>query len=151
RNSRRLSGSPHFVDGGSHGQAEISKAGTAGRGSAQAIRKFKMKVLIVDLETEWRGGQNQALLTLRGLRSLGVDARLLAVHEGVLARRAASEGGHIYVVPAAIKRARAAMQIGRLVRRNEIDLVHANEPHALTAAWVARAHNKARVVASRRV
>ena len=27
-----------------------------------------MKVLYVDLEREWRGGQSQALLTLRGLQ-----------------------------------------------------------------------------------
>jgi len=30
-----------------------------------------MNVLYVDLEREWRGGQSQALLTLRGLRERG--------------------------------------------------------------------------------
>jgi len=40
-----------------------------------------MKVLYVDLEREWRGGQSQALLTLRGLRDRGHDARLLTAQD----------------------------------------------------------------------
>jgi len=32
--------------------------------------------LIVDLETEWRGGQNQALLTAKGMRESGHDAQV---------------------------------------------------------------------------
>jgi len=37
-----------------------------------------MNVLYVDLEREWRGGQSQALLTLRGLRERGHEVELLA-------------------------------------------------------------------------
>ncbi|PYU17145.1 MAG: hypothetical protein DMG29_02300, partial [Acidobacteria bacterium] len=32
-----------------------------------------------------------------------------------------------------------------------IEVIHANEPHALTAAWLAGAHRRVAVVASRRV
>jgi len=37
-----------------------------------------MRVLYVDLEREWRGGQSQALLTLRGLGERGYAVELLA-------------------------------------------------------------------------
>jgi hypothetical protein len=37
-----------------------------------------MKVLYADLEREWRGGQSQALLTVRGLRERGHQVELLA-------------------------------------------------------------------------
>ena len=39
-----------------------------------------MRVLYVDLEREWRGGQSQALLTLCGLRERGHEIELLAAH-----------------------------------------------------------------------
>jgi glycosyltransferase involved in cell wall biosynthesis len=43
------------------------------------------------------------------------------------------------------------LNIRSLVRGQEIDLVHANEPHALTAAWLAGAHRRVPVLAARRV
>ncbi len=50
-----------------------------------------------------------------------------------------------------MKRARAAVLLHRLLSQKQFDVVHANEPHALTAAWLAGAHKKLPVVASRRV
>jgi glycosyltransferase involved in cell wall biosynthesis len=38
-----------------------------------------------------------------------------------------------------------------LLREGRVELVHANEPHALTAAWLARAHRSVPMVVSRRV
>jgi glycosyltransferase involved in cell wall biosynthesis len=38
-----------------------------------------------------------------------------------------------------------------LLSRHSVEIVHANEPHALTAAWLARAHCRAPLIASRRV
>ena len=34
---------------------------------------------------------------------------------------------------------------------DSVDIVHANEPHALTSAWLARAHRSVPVIASRRI
>ena len=45
----------------------------------------------------------------------------------------------------------AALHIRRLVRARQVDVVHANEPHALTSAWLARAHRCVPVIASRRI
>ena len=52
-----------------------------------------MRVLYVDLEREWRGGQSQALLTVKGLSALGHDAQLLSVRGSPLARRV-QQGKH---------------------------------------------------------
>jgi len=41
--------------------------------------------------------------------------------------------------------------IRRLVRKKQVDIVHANEPHALTSAWLAGAHRSVPVIVSRRI
>jgi len=107
--------------------------------------------LLVDLETEWRGGQNQALLTAKGMRESGHDAQLVAIRDSPLAQRAAQAGIPVHEVNTRAKRARAALLLRKLLSRKQFDIVHANEPHALTAAWLAGAHQKVPVVASRRV
>ncbi len=110
-----------------------------------------MTILFVDLEPEWRGGQSQALLTLRGLRARGHAAELLALRGRPLAQRAASEGIPVHGVGPRAARLQAALLLRRLLAREKFAVVHANEPHALTAAWLAGAHRRCAVVASRRV
>ena len=107
--------------------------------------------LIVDLETEWRGGQNQALLTAKGMLERGHDAQLVAIRDSPLAQRATQAGIQVHEVAARAKRSRAALLLRKLLSENKFDVVHANEPHALTAAWFAGAHKRLPVVASRRV
>jgi glycosyltransferase involved in cell wall biosynthesis len=107
--------------------------------------------LWVDLEPQWRGGQNQALLALRGLRARGHPAELVALGDCALARRAQAEGIPVHGVGRRGARWQAAWLLRRLLARETFDLLHANEAHALTAAWLARAHRRLPVVASRRV
>ena len=109
-----------------------------------------MRVLYVDLEREWRGGQSQALLTLAGLKERGHKIELLAAQESPLAVRAAEAGIMVHQVPRFGLRAWAARAMRRLVARGRFDLVHLNEPHALTAAWMARAHKRVPLLLSRR-
>jgi L-malate glycosyltransferase len=110
-----------------------------------------MRVLYVDLEREWRGGQSQALLTVEGLRASGHDAHLLAVRNSPLARRAAAAGVPVHAVAERARRAGAALLLRGLLSQQSYELLHANEPHALTAAWLAGAHKRVPVVVSRRV
>jgi len=107
--------------------------------------------LIVDLETELRGGQNQALLTAKGMRESGHDAQLVAIRDSPLAQRAAQAGIPVYEVDTRAKRAHAALVLRKLLSQKQFDVVHANEPHALTATWLAGAYKKVPVIASRRV
>lgn len=110
-----------------------------------------MRPLIVDLGKDFRGGQHQALLLLLGLSARGNKPELIAVRDSLLARRAKDAGISVWGVPRGCRRLAAAWHIRRLVRGKRVDVVHANEPHALSAAWLARAHRSIPVVASRRI
>jgi L-malate glycosyltransferase len=112
-----------------------------------------VKVLLVDLETEWRGGQNQALLLLKGLRKRGHGAELVAAEGSALGDHAGLAGVRVHFVPRGFFRLPAAQKVRAQLRSGHFDLVHANEAHAVTAAWLAHWGISLRVpfVISRRV
>jgi glycosyltransferase involved in cell wall biosynthesis len=107
--------------------------------------------LIVDLETEWRGGQNQALLLLRGLYERGHAAELIATHGSSISHRAKKEGIYVHSVSRSTPRLSAASKIRSILAEDRIELVHANEAHAVTAAWFAVRNRNYPFVISRRV
>jgi glycosyltransferase involved in cell wall biosynthesis len=107
--------------------------------------------LIVDLETEWRGGQNQALLLLKGLYERGHAAELVTAHGSSLGHRAKKLGIYVHTVSRGMFRLRAASKIRSLLADGRIELVHANEAHAVTAAWLAISSRHLPFVVSRRV
>jgi glycosyltransferase involved in cell wall biosynthesis len=133
-----------------------------------------VRPLIVDLGRDYRGGQDQALLLLKGLMARGHAPELITIRDSLLASRAKSASVPVHVVGlrwrqfAASRivqdllapRSGAGFSLWGLVRARTnvpkpvpggVDLIHANEPHALTAAWLARAHHQLPVIASRRV
>jgi len=110
-----------------------------------------MKVLLVDLEPAWRGGQNQALLILKGLAARGHEAELVAAKESQLGARAKASGIPVHFVSRGMLRIPAARKIRRLLETGHFEIVHANEAHAVSAAWLAGAHRRAPLVISRRV
>jgi glycosyltransferase involved in cell wall biosynthesis len=110
-----------------------------------------VRPLIVDLGREYRGGQHQALLLLQGLRERGHAPELIAVRDSLLSSRAGEIGAPVHVADPKRRRLTAAWQIRRLARMHQVDLVHANEPHALSSAWLARAHQSIPIVVSRRI
>ena len=110
-----------------------------------------MKPLLIDLETEWRGGQNQFLLTLRGLCARGHAAELVAPKDSALAKRASELGVPMHITDRFLMRLQAAVAMRRLLSEGRFDVLHANEPHGLTAAWLAGVHRRVPIVVSRRV
>jgi glycosyltransferase involved in cell wall biosynthesis len=121
-----------------------------------------VKILIVDLDTEWRGGQNQALLMLEGFNARHHIAELLTQEGSALGERAAARGVTVHYVSRRTTRVSAALKIAELLRSSspnpelhsddrKFALVHANEAHAVTSAWLARAHRSVPLVVSRRV
>jgi glycosyltransferase involved in cell wall biosynthesis len=113
-----------------------------------------VRPLLVDLEPAWRGGQNQALLLLKGLRELGHAPELVAAHDSALGERAATAKIPVHYVSRGFFRLPAAQKIRRLLSDTSArpyDLIHANEAHAVSAAWLARAHQRIPFVISRRV
>jgi glycosyltransferase involved in cell wall biosynthesis len=113
-----------------------------------------VKVLLADLETEWRGGQNQALLLLKGLLTRGHAAELVTADVSALGERARSAGICVHSVQRGLLRFPAASRVRKLLRSGSYDIVHANEAHAVTAAWLAMRRGgvgHAKFVISRRV
>jgi glycosyltransferase involved in cell wall biosynthesis len=113
-----------------------------------------MKVLYVDLEREWRGGQSQALLTLQGLVRAKHQVELVAAEGAELAERAAQAGITVHSSPRLGLRGWAARSLARLSARGTGEpfaLAHLNEPHALTAAWLAGLHRRMPLLLSRRI
>ncbi len=110
-----------------------------------------MRPLLVDLGRDDRGGQHQALLLLQGLRERGHAPELIAIRDSLLSSRAREIGAAVHVANPHRRRLTAAWQIQRLVRDCRFDVIHANEPHALTSAWLAGAHQTVSIVASRRI
>ena len=107
--------------------------------------------LLVDLEMEWRGGQNQALLLLKGLYERGHAAELVAAKGSSLGHRARKANIYVHHVSRGMLQLSAAARIRSILREGRIELVHANEAHAVTAAWLAGASRKVPFVISRRV
>ena len=110
-----------------------------------------LRVLVADLERRWRGGQEQALLLVAGLKRRGHCAELVAVRDSAIALQAQAAGIRVHAVSDRARRLGAARRLRRLIREKCFDLVYANEAHALTAAWLARAHRQVSLVAARRV
>jgi glycosyltransferase involved in cell wall biosynthesis len=110
-----------------------------------------VKALLVDLETAWRGGQNQALLILNGLRAQGQEAELVAAEGSALGERAQESGRRVHFVSRGLFRVPAAWKVRELVRGGGFDLVHANEAQAVSAVWLAGAHRHIPFLISRRV
>ena len=107
--------------------------------------------LFVDLDREWRGGQSQALLLLKGLYERGHAAELLTVRGSLLAKRARHDGVYVHTIGGSMRRLLAAVAIRTLLADDRFELVHVNEAHALSAAWLAGAHKRLPLLSSRRI
>src|SRR6185503_5701476 len=93
--------------------------------------------LHVDTARTWRGGQNQVLLTVNGLRSIGHRAALVAHPDGELRQRVQEGLDLIPIAPRTEMDLTAAWRFSRLVRRLQPDVIHAHDPHGVAMAGLA--------------
>jgi glycosyltransferase involved in cell wall biosynthesis len=93
--------------------------------------------LHIDTARTWRGGQNQVLLTVNGLRAIGHRATLVAHPDGELRRRAAEGLDLIPLAPRTEMDLSAAWKLSRLVKRLRPDILHAHDPHGIAMASLA--------------
>jgi glycosyltransferase involved in cell wall biosynthesis len=90
--------------------------------------------LHVDTARSWRGGQNQVLLTVNGLREIGHRAALVAHPDGELRRRSQEGLELVPLAPRAEMDFTAAWRFSRVIKRLDPDVVHAHDPHAVAMA-----------------
>src|ERR1700694_2293074 len=93
--------------------------------------------LHLDTARTWRGGQNQVLLTVNGLRSIGHRAALVAHPDGELRRRAAEGLDLIPIAPRTEMDLSAAWRLSRVIRRLGPDIIHAHDAHGGATASLA--------------
>jgi len=93
--------------------------------------------LHIDTARTWRGGQNQVLLTVLGLRALNHKAVLVAHPEGELYRRALEGPDLVPLAPKSEVDLAAAWKLSRIVRQWKPAIVHAHDPHAVSMAALA--------------
>ena len=111
--------------------------------------------LHIDTARTWRGGQNQVLLTVLGMRALGHRAMLVAHGEGELRQRAREGLELIALAPRTEMDLSAAWRLSRLIKQLGPDVVHAHDPHGVAMAALALSMStqlaKPPLVAARRV
>ena len=111
--------------------------------------------LHIDTARTWRGGQYQALLTVRGLRRRGQRAVLAAQPDGELFRRASDDADLYPLAPRGDLDPVAVWKLSRLLRQLTPDVLHAHDAHAVAVASLARSLAGPRatppLIASRRV
>jgi L-malate glycosyltransferase len=111
--------------------------------------------LHVDTARTWRGGQNQVLVTVLGLRALGYRAVLVAHPTGELRSRAEEGLDLVPLAPRTEMDLHAAWRLSRVIRQLKPDIVHAHDPHGVAMSAIALSMSgqpsKPRLVASRRV
>src|SRR6202165_557163 len=93
--------------------------------------------LHIDTARTWRGGQNQVLLTVNGLRALGQRTALVAHPNGELLRRAAEGLDLIPLAPRTEMDLTAAWRLSRVIRRLGPDIIHAHDAHGVAMASLA--------------
>jgi L-malate glycosyltransferase len=111
--------------------------------------------LHVDTARTWRGGQNQVLVTVLGLRALGHRTVLVAHPTGELRRRAQEGLDFIPLAPRAELDLAAAWRLSRVIKQLQPEIVHAHDPHGVAMASLGLSMStlpvRPRLIASRRV
>src|SRR5690606_3266045 len=89
-----------------------------------------MRILQLNFERGWRGGERQTLLSMRHFRAAGHHAALLARRGEPLARAARAEGFEVYEAANAFSLCLRLLSVGR-----SFDVLHAQTANTLT--WLA--------------
>ena len=112
-----------------------------------------MRIVHVNTERTWRGGESQTFNLMRGLRDLGHEVEAVALPESALAQRCREQA-----IPVIEQRMRsdadlaAAFRLERLLKKRPFDIMHAQTARAHSIALMARLMGApAKLVVSRRL
>jgi glycosyltransferase involved in cell wall biosynthesis len=112
-----------------------------------------MRIVHVNTERTWRGGESQVYNLMRGLRGLGHDVELVGMPGGALPARCRAEGLPVTEVEMRSDADVAAgWMLARHLRRRPCDIVHAQTARAHSLGMMARLMGGGgRLVVSRRI
>ncbi|WP_028573958.1 glycosyltransferase family 4 protein [Desulfonatronovibrio hydrogenovorans] len=105
-----------------------------------------MKILQVNTEKTWRGGERQTLLTIKGLKLAGLDPHLLCLDGYPLFQKASQKNLPVIGVSSQIQ---ALKTLAR--RGSEYDLIHAQTGRAQSLAVITSPFHRRKIVYTRRV
>ncbi|MBI4639931.1 MAG: glycosyltransferase [Candidatus Tectomicrobia bacterium] len=112
-----------------------------------------VRVLHINTERSWRGGEAQVLLLAKGLQERGYSVSIVAQPDGALKERAIKEG--VRVIPLRMRGEFdliALFRLAKIMREEKVDIVHMHDSHAVTLGnFAARLAGIPTAVASRRV
>ena len=97
-----------------------------------------MKILHINTERTWRGGEQQTLYLLRSLIDRRISCHLVCQAESPMAQKALEAG--VEVFPIAMRGEvdlPASLRIRKLITRHGYDIVHSHTSHAHTLAFFA--------------
>src|SRR6185312_13127279 len=137
RLSRRLGRPYDLEDECGVRRHEIQKAARPRTSARCTLNLNDVFSLHIDTARTWRGGQNQVLLTVNGLREIGQRAALVAHPDGELRKRAAEGLELIPLAPKSEMDFTAAWRLSRLIKRLQPDVIHAHDAHGVAMAGLA--------------
>lgn len=111
-----------------------------------------MKILHINTEKTWRGGEQQLLNLLQGLNKRNITSHLACQPGSAMEERAKNVG--IEVFPIAMHGEGdllASYRLRRLITEFRYDILHSHTSHAHTLAFFASFGTKTRLLVSRRV
>jgi glycosyltransferase involved in cell wall biosynthesis len=116
-------------------------------------RRRNLRVLHINTERTWRGGEQQTLSLAHGLATRGHESQLCVQPGRELHQRAAAAGLTCHPIAMRVEWDPLAIaRIARLIRTRAFDIVHMHTSHAHTIGVIAaRLARRAKTVVSRRV
>ena len=111
-----------------------------------------MKILHINTEKTWRGGEQQLLNLLQGLKKRNIISHLACQPGSALEERAKNAGIEVFAIAMHGEvDLLASFRLRRLITRFSYDILHSHTSHAHTLAFFASFGTKNRLLVSRRV
>lgn len=111
-----------------------------------------MKILHINTEKTWRGGEQQTFNLLKGLKERNICSHLICQPGSPMAKEA--EKAQIKVFPVAMRGEAdllAGFRIRALIKRFKYDILHSHTSHAHSLAFLASFGTRTRRIVTRRV
>jgi glycosyltransferase involved in cell wall biosynthesis len=111
-----------------------------------------MRLLHINTEKTWRGGEQQTFNLLKGLKDKGIFSHLVCQPGSPMAE--AAKRAHIKFFPIAMRGEAdllAGIRIRALINKFKYDILHSHTSHAHLLAFLASFGDKARRIVTRRV